>query len=57
MFADAYDILEDDDFDRIDEDLDYIELELEETLEYDLNERHEPMWHDFDEINEDDLPN
>jgi isopentenyldiphosphate isomerase len=56
---DGYDVI---DFEGIDDvhtedDIDYHELhELDDTLRIDPDEVHHDMFHDFDQIKEDDLP-
>lgn len=61
MFTDILDgleVLEEDDLHIMDgeDDSEYFELELEEGSLMGPDDSHRDMWHDFDEINPDDLP-
>lgn len=55
---DAYEVLEETDCDRIldgSDDSEFFEMDIDESSKY-SHKGHEIMWHDFDQINEDDLP-
>ena len=57
--ADVYETLNDGSFDdikQLEEINDFIELDIDETVQVDPDESHKDMWHDFDEINPDDIP-
>lgn len=57
-YSDAFEVLEDD-FDRImdnEDDTEFFEMDIDESIQCDPDEIHHDMWSDFDQINEDDLP-
>jgi hypothetical protein len=56
---DAYEVLEDGDFECImdgEDDTEFFEMDIEESIRFDPDEDHSDMWHDFDQINPDDYP-
>jgi len=57
-YDDAYEVLEDE-IDYImdgDDDTEFFEMDIEESVECTPDETHADMWHDFDQINPNDLP-
>jgi hypothetical protein len=55
---DAYEVLEEgcDHIIEGDDDSNFFEMDIDETVMIDPDEVHHDMFHDFDQINEDDLP-
>ena len=56
-FNDAYEVLEDEiDDSRFEDDADFFEIDIDESIACDPDEVHHDMFHDFTDINEDDVP-
>jgi hypothetical protein len=55
---DAYEVLKEgcDHIIENDDDSDFFEMDIDETVMIDPDEVHHDMWHEFDQIKEDDLP-